>query len=153
MLSRIAFFVLLAFLSESGFASSVSAKEPAGLQALTFNEALTAYHASGEVEAFQCVHIPVGKNNMGLKYENPIAVEFDEKIYVKINGALLGLDRVGSTDKHSSYSSKTTKADVYIRKSKNPSEYGESADRLMTLKVVSAGRTFLLNTFGAACGI
>lgn len=143
--------VFLALLSAPCLAATMAKGEPAGLQPLTLAEALAAYHQSGEIEAFQCVHVPVGKNSEVGKI--PLAVELDNMIYLKIDGRLVGVDRIKSSDMHSRYLSKTTRVDVFIQKTTNTSEYGEASNRQMLLRVVNGGRTFSIKTFGAACGI
>ncbi|MBD9516109.1 hypothetical protein [Pseudomonas sp. PDM22] len=154
VLLRMTLWISLIVSSVPGVAApEATVTAPVGIQTLTLAEALSAYHESGDIEAFQCVHVPAGKNNMALKGAKPVAVEFDEKIYLRINGKLLGVARNGSGKKYSSFSSGTTKVDVFIKKTINPSEYGESSDRLMRLTVVHGGKKFSLKTFGAACGI
>lgn len=152
-LPRILLWISLVFSFAPCLAASFAVVASKGVQTLTLAEALAAYHESGETEAFQCVHVPVGKNNKALKGAKPVAVEFDEKIYLHIDGKLLGLNRAGSSEKQSSYSGLTARVDVSILKMTNPSEYGESTDRLMRLKVFSGGKKYSLKTFGAACGI
>ncbi|MFJ3261734.1 hypothetical protein ACIPK7_15880 [Pseudomonas sp. NPDC086581] len=133
------------------FAAPVVVSTPAELEPLTLSEALADYHASGELETFQCVHVPVGKNNQTGAI--PLAVEFDDRIYLRIDGKLLAVDRSSTFDRHSSYSSKTTQVDVFVLKTTNTKEFGESSNRLMLLKATNAGRAFSVETFGAACGI
>lgn len=133
------------------FAAPVVASAPAELEPLTLSEALADYHGSGEVETFQCVHVPVGKSNQTGAI--PLAAEFDDRIYLRIDGKLLAVDRTKTADRHSSYSSKTTQVDVFVLKTTNTKEFGEASNRLMLLKVTNAGRAFSVETFGATCGI
>lgn len=152
-LPRILLWISLVFSFAPCLAASFAVVAPKGVQTLTLAEALAAYHESGETEAFQCVHVPVGKNNKPLKGAKPVAVELDEKIYLRIDGKLLGLDRVSSNEKLSSYSDRTAQVDILTLKVTNESEYGESADRLMRLEIFSGGKRYSIKTFGAACGI
>lgn len=153
ILIRMVIWASLVFMTQLGLAASKAMVVPVGIQSLTLAEALAAYHEAGEIEAFQCIHIPVGANNLASNSAKPIAIEFDEKIYLRVDGKLLGVSRVVSGDKHSRFLSDGTKVDVFIKKTTNPSEYRESADRLMQLTVVHEGRKFSFKTFGAACGI
>ncbi|MFK8402374.1 hypothetical protein M2D07_027965 [Pseudomonas sp. BGr12] len=151
MWPRITSWVLLAILSTACLAAAVDAVEPIELRPLTLAEALAAYHKSGEIEAFQCVHVIVGDTNkIGT---SPIAVEFDQSIYLRTERGLVNFQRVGSGNSHTSYSNGITQVDVYVLRTSKTAEYGESSNRLMMLSVKTAGRKFSVKTFGAACGI
>jgi hypothetical protein len=148
---RITSWILLATLPSSYLAAAVDAVGPIELRPLTLAEALAAYHESGEIEAFQCVHVIMGDaNKVGT---SPIAVEFDQSIYLRTERGLVNFQRIGSGNSHSSYSNGTTQVDVYVLRTSKTAEYGESTNRLMLLSVKTAGRTFAVKTFGAACGI
>lgn len=153
MLPRILLCMLLVFPFGVCLAAPVTVGAPGLIQPLTFAEALAAYHKAGEVEVFQCIHVPAGKNNEAVMNAKPIAVEFDEKIYLRIGGKLLGLDRVSSSEKRTKYSDRFTKVEVLVLKRTSTSEYGESDDRLMRLQVFSGGNKISIKTFGASCGV
>lgn len=122
------------------------------IQSVSLVEALVAYHEAGEIEAFQCIHVPVGENNEPVQDAKPIAVEFDQKIYVRVDGVLLGLDWVGSTPERSNFSGQGIRAEVWVRRRMNHGQYGQAEDRLMRLEVLLGGKKLSLNTFGDACG-
>jgi len=127
--------------------------DPIEIQPVTLAEALAAYHEAGEIEAFQCIHVPAGKSKEAEEDQKPIAIEFDQKIYVRIDGVLRGLDWIGSTHERTTFSGRDARVEVSVLGRATASAYGESDNRMMRLKVFSGGTGVSFKTFGVACGI
>lgn len=140
----------LAFILSCGYLAGCSALE---LEPLTYQEAVTQYQEGGGIENYRCALVPADEQYQAKADAQPIAVEIDEVLFVKIDGFVHELQQREIDETHTAYAFEGMSATLTTVSQFNPSEYNESDDRHVDLAFESAGQTATYKTFGAACGL
>lgn len=140
----------LLFILSFGYLAACTALE---LEPITYREAVTQYQESGGIENYRCALVPADEQYQALSDTQPIAVEIDEVLFVRIAGTVRELQQTDISETHAVYAHSDMRATLTTVKQFNPSEYNESNDRHVDLAFESSGKTKTYKTFGAACGL
>lgn len=141
---------VLLFILSCGYLAGCAAIE---LEPITYQEAVTQYQEGGGIENYRCALVPADEQYQALRDAQPIAVEIDEVLFVKIAGTVQELQQTDISETRTSYAYEDMSATLTTVRQFNHSEYGESDDRHVDLTFESAGETETYKTFGAACGL
>ncbi|WP_457788390.1 hypothetical protein [Pseudomonas sp. PL-6] len=141
---------VLLFILSCGYLAGCAAIE---LEPITYQEAVTQYQEGGGIENYRCALVPADEQYQALRDAQPIAVEIDEVLFVKIAGTVQELQQTDISETRTSYVYEDMSATLTTVRQFNHSEYGESDDRHVDLTFKSAGETETYKTFGAACGL
>ncbi|WP_244157950.1 hypothetical protein [Ectopseudomonas guguanensis] len=141
--------VLLCALS-CGYLAGCSALE---LETITYPEALTHYQEGGGIENYRCALVPADEQYQALPDSQPIAVEIDEVLLVKIDGSIQALQQTEITETLAAYAHAGMSARLSTLRQLNQTEYNESDDRHVDLTFDAGGKTTIYRTFGKACGL
>ncbi|MGP0170280.1 hypothetical protein ACSVIJ_00205 [Pseudomonas sp. NCHU5208] len=141
--------VMLCILS-CGYLAGCAALE---LEPITYEEALTQYLEGGGIENYRCALLPADEQYRALPDAQPIAVEIDEVLFVKIDGSIQELQQTDITETRAAYARADMSATLTILRQFNQTEYNESDDRYVDLAFEAGGKTETYKTFGAACGL
>lgn len=141
---------VLLFILSCGYLAGCAAIE---LEPITYQEAVTQYQEGGGIENYRCALVPANEQYQALRDAQPIAVEIDEVLFVKIAGTVQELQQTDISETRTSYAYEDMSATLTTVRQFNHSEYGESDDRHVDLTFESAGETETYKTFGAACGL
>lgn len=141
---------VLLFILSCGYLAGCAAVE---LEPITYQEAVTQYQEGGGIENYRCALVPADDHYGALPDAQPIAVEIDEVLFVKIAGTVQELQQTDISETRTSYAYEGMSATLTTVRQFNHSEYGESDDRHVDLAFESAGETETYKTFGAACGL
>lgn len=141
--------ILLCILS-CGYLAGCAALE---LEPITYEEALTQYQEGGGIENYRCALVPADEQYRALPDAQPIAVEIDEVLFVKIDGSLQELQQTEITETRAAYAQAGMNATLTTLRQFNQTEYNESDDRHVDLAFEAGGKTETYKTFGAACGL
>uniref|UniRef100_A4XNG9 Uncharacterized protein n=1 Tax=Ectopseudomonas mendocina (strain ymp) TaxID=399739 RepID=A4XNG9_ECTM1 len=141
--------VLLCALS-CGYLAGCSALE---LETITYPEALTHYQEGGGIENYRCALVPADEQYQALPDSQPIAVEIDEVLLVKIDGSIQALQQTEITETLAAYAHAGMSARLSTLRQLNQTEYNESDDRHVDLTFEAGGKTTIYRTFGEACGL
>lgn len=147
---------LLASLPFVLLGSACSAREASPqLEALSYEEALQAYHHAGRDESYRCIHQIANDQYEATATAKPIAIAIDDVLYLKLDGKLIELTQTEADEKSARFASEATatQAGYSIIKQFNFSEYRESDDRQVDLWVETSFGKQQLKTFGGRCGI
>lgn len=145
---------LLASLPFVLFGSACSAREASPqLEALSYEEALQAYHHAGRDESYRCIHQIANDQYKAAATAKPIAIVIDDVLYLKLDGKLITLNQTEADEKSARFASEATQAGYSIIKQFNFSEYRESDDRHVDFWVETSFGKQQLKTFGSRCGI
>ena len=123
------------------------------LKAITYQEAITQYQQGGGIENYRCVLVPADEKYQPLPDAQPIAVEVDDVLFVKIAGSVQKLQQTGISETHTTYAHADMNATLTTVRQFNYSEYYESDDRHVDLAFEMSEKTETYKTFGAACGL
>jgi hypothetical protein len=140
----------LVFILSCGYLAGCTALE---LESITYQEAVTQYQEGGGIENYRCALVPADEQYQALKDAQPIAVEIDESLFVKIDGTVHELQQTEIEATLTAYAYEDMSATLITLSQFNHSEYGESDDRHVDLAFESAGNQQTYKTFGAACGL
>lgn len=140
----------LLFLLSCGYLAGCAALD---LEPITYQEAVTQYQEGGGIENYRCALVPADEQYQALNDAQPIAVEIDEVLFVKIAGTVHELQQTEIDATRTAYAYEDMSATLTTVSQFNHSEYGESDDRHVDLAFESAGKTETHKTFGAACGL
>lgn len=140
----------LLFILSFGYLASCAALE---LEPITYREAVTQYQESGGIENYRCALVPADEQYQALRDTQPIAVEIDEVLFIKIAGAMQELQQTDISETRTAYAYADMSATLTTIRQFNHSEYNESGDRHVDLAFESGGKTHTYRTFGAACGL
>lgn len=141
--------VLLCILS-CGYLAHCTALE---LDPIIYEEVLTQYQKGGGIENYRCALVPADEQYRALPDAQPIAVEIDEVLFVKIDGSPQELQQTEITETRAAYAQAGMSATLNILRQFNQTEYNESDDRHVDLVFEAGGKTTIYRTFGAACGL
>lgn len=141
--------VLLLLLS-CGYLAGCSALP---LEPITYQEAATRYQEGGGIENYRCALAPADEQYHALRDAQPIAVEIDEVLFVKLDGTVQALQQTDITETRTAYAHDDMAATLTTVSQFNHSEYNESDDRHVDLVFEADGKTETYKTFGAACGL
>jgi hypothetical protein len=141
--------VLLCILS-CGYLAGCAALE---LEPITYQEAVTQYQEGGGIENYRCALVPADEHYGALPDAQPIAVEIDEVLFVKIAGTVQELQQTEISETGAAYAHADMSATLTTVRQFNHSEYNESDDRHVDLTFDLGGKTETYKTFGAACGL
>ena len=125
------------------------------LAALSYEEALQAYHHAGRDETYRCIHQIANEHYEATATSKSIAIVIDDVLYLKLDGKLIELIQTEADEKSARFASETTtvQAGYSIIKQFNFSEYRESDDRHVNFWVETPSGMQKLKTFGNRCGI
>ncbi|MEO4049111.1 hypothetical protein AAFN46_18755 [Pseudomonas sp. CAU 1711] len=125
------------------------------LEALSYEEALQAYHHAGRDEIYRCIHQIANDHYEATATAKPIAIVIDDVLYLKLSGKLIELIQTEADEKSARFASEVTTAQAgySIIKQFNFSEYRESDDRHVDFWVETPSGKQQLKTFGNRCGI
>ncbi|MFI8746257.1 hypothetical protein ACIGKL_13985 [Pseudomonas sp. NPDC077186] len=140
----------LLFILFCGYLAGCAALE---LEPITYQEAVTQYQEGGGIENYRCALVPADEHYGALPGAQPIAVEIDEVLFVKIAGTVQELQQTEITETGAAYAHADMSATLTTVGQFNHSEYNESDDRHVDLTFDSGGKTETYKTFGAACGL
>ena len=140
----------LAFLLSCGYLAGCAALE---LEPITYQEAVSQYQEGGGVENYRCALVPADEQYQALDDAQPIAVEIDEVLFVKMKGFVHVLQQREIDETHAAYAFENLSATLTTVSRFNQSEYNESDDRHVELAFESSGQITTYKTFGAACGL
>ncbi len=138
------------FILSCGYLTGCAAAE---LEPITYQEAVTQYQEGGGIENYRCALVPADEQYQALDDAQPIAVELDEVLFVKIAGTVHELQQTDIDATRTAYAYEGMSATLTTVSQFNHSEYNESDDRHVDLTFESAGETDTYKTFGAACGL
>lgn len=141
---------MLLFILSCGYLAGCTALE---LEPITYQEAVSRYQEGGGIENYRCALVPADEQYRALRDAQPIAVEIDEVLFVKIAGTVQELQQTDITKTRTAYAYADMSATLTTVRQFNQSEYGESDDRHVDLDFESGGKTESYKTFGAACGL
>lgn len=141
---------LIVFILCWGYLTGCAAFE---LESITYQEALAQYQEKGGIENYRCVLFPTDKRYQALNTAQPIAIEIDEILFVKIDGAIHELQQSNIDETRTNYVLNDMSATLITVSQFNYSEYKESDDRHVDLTFEFTGKTRNYKTFGARCGI
>jgi hypothetical protein len=140
----------LALILSLGYLAGCTALE---LEPITYQEAVTQYQEGGGIENYRCALVPADEQYQALNDAQPIAVEIDEVLFVKIDGFVHELQQREIDETRTAYAFEGMSATLTTVSQFNQSEYNESDDRHVDLTFESASQTATYKTFGAACGL
>lgn len=123
------------------------------LEPIAYEEALTQYQEGGGIENYRCALVPADEQYRASSAPQPIAVEIDEVLFVKINGSIHELQQAEITETRAAYAQADMRATLTILRQFNQTEYNESDDRHVDLAFEADGKTTIYRTLGAACGL
>lgn len=138
------------FILSCGYLAGCAAFE---LEPITYQEAVTQYQEGGGIENYRCALVPADEQYQALHDAQPIAVEIDEVLFVKIAGTVQELHQTDISETLTAYAYNGMSATLTTVRQFNHSEYNESDDRHVDLAFESGGKTEIYKTFGAACGL
>lgn len=141
---------MIVFILSCGYLTGCKALE---LEPITYEEAVTQYQEGGGIENYRCALVPADEQYKTLDDSQPIAVEIDEVLFVKIDGFVHELQQREIDETRTAYAFEDMSATLTTIIQFNQSEYNESDDRHVDLSVESGGQTATYKTFGAACGL
>lgn len=141
---------VLLFILSCGYLAGCVALE---LEPITYQEAVTQYQEGGGIENYRCALVPADEQYQALRDAQPIAVEIDEVLFVKIAGGVQELQQTDISETRTAYAHADMSATLTTVRQFNHSEYNESDDRHVDLALESGGKTETYKTFGAACGL
>ena len=141
---------VIVFILSCGYLAGCTALE---LEPITYQEAVTQYQEGGGIENYRCALVPADEQYHALNDAQPIAVEIDEILFVKIDGAIHELQQSEIDETHTAYVFNDMSATLTTVSQFNHSEYNESDDRHVDFAFQFAGKTKTYKTFGAACGL
>lgn len=141
---------VLLFILSCGYLTGCAALE---LEPISYQEAVTQYQEGGGIENYRCALVPADDQYRPLRDAQPIAIEIDEVLLVKIAGAVQGLQQTDITETRTAYAADGMTATLTTVRQFNYSEYNESDDRHVDLAFQAGGKTETYKTFGAACGL
>ncbi|WXL25721.1 hypothetical protein WG219_20890 [Ectopseudomonas mendocina] len=139
-----------AFLVPLIFIPHASALE---LSPITYKEALSAYRATGGLENYRCALLPADKFYAPLENAEPIAVELDDQLFIKLDGNPMQIGMASADEMSSVYSSKDLTVTLIKQWQSDFSEYHESDNRQVDIAVKAASEEKTYKAFGEACGI
>lgn len=140
----------LVFFLSCGYLAGCAALE---LEPITYQEAVTQYQEGGGVENYRCALVPADEQYQAGDDAQPIAVEIDEVLFVRISGFVHVLQQREIDETRATYAFKDMSATLTTVSRFNQSEYNESDDRHVDLAFESSGQTSTYKTFGSACGL
>ncbi len=140
----------LLFILSCGYLTGCAAAE---LESITYQEAVTQYQEGGGIENYRCALVPADEQYQAVSDAQPIAVELDEVLFVKIAGVVHELQQTDIDATRTAYAYGGMSATLTTVSQFNHSEYNESDDRHVNLTFETAGKTDTYKTFGAACGL
>lgn len=123
------------------------------LEPLTYQEALTRYQETDGIENYRCALVPADDHYRPIRDALPIAVEIDEKLFLKTAGTIQQLQQTDMSETSTAYAADGMTATLAIVRQFNHSEYNESDDRHVDLAFEVQGKTDIYKVFGAACGL
>ena len=141
---------VVVFILTCGYLAGCTALE---LEPITYQEAVTQYQEGGGIENYRCALVPADEQYKALDDSQPIAVEIDDVLFVKIDGFVHELQQREIDETRTAYAFEDMSATLTTVSQFNQSEYNESDDRHVDLTFASAGQTATYKTFGAACGL
>jgi len=141
---------MIVFILSCGYLAGCKALE---LEPITYQEAATQYQEGGSIENYRCALVPADEQYQALDDAQPIAVEIDEVLFVKVDGFVHELQQREINETLTAYALEDMSAALTTVSQFNQSEYNESDDRHVDLIFESAGQTATYKTFGAACGL
>lgn len=141
---------VLLFILSCGYLAGCAALE---LEPITYQEAVTQYQEGGGIENYRCALVPADERYQALHDAQPIAVEIDDALFVKIAGAVRELRQTDITETRTAYTHTHMSATLTTVRQFNQSEFNESDDRHVELTLEADGKTETYRTFGAACGL
>jgi hypothetical protein len=149
-LSRYPFSQTLVLFLSFGYLAGCKAVE---LEPITYQEAVTQYQEAGGVENYRCSLVPTDEQYQTRSDARPIAVEIDDRLFIKLDGVIHELQQNDIDENFTAYSFKDMSATLTTVSQFNYSEYNESDDRHVDLAFKYAGKNELYRTFGTACGL
>lgn len=141
--------VLLCILS-CGYLAGCAALE---LEPITYEEALVQYQEGGGIENYRCALVPTDEQYRALPEAQPIAVEIDEVLFVRIDDSIHELRQTHMTETRTAYAQAGMNATLTTLRQFNQTEYNESDDRHVDVTFDADGKTETYKTFGAGCGL
>lgn len=140
----------LLFILSCGYLTGCAAAE---LETITYQEAVTQYQEGGGIENYRCALVPADEQYQAPGDAQPIAVELDEVLFVKIAGVVHELQQTDIDATRTAYAYGDMSATLTTVSQFSHSEYSESDDRHVNLTFETADKTDTYKTFGAACGL
>lgn len=141
---------VLLFILSCGYLAGCAALE---LESITYQEAVTQYQEGGGIDNYRCALVPTDEQYQALPDAQPIAVEIDDVLFVKIAGAVRELQQTDITETRTTYAHTHMSATLTTVRQFNQSEYNESDDRHVDFAFEAGGKTETYKTFGVACGL
>lgn len=141
---------VLLFILPCGYLAGCTALE---LGPITYEEAVAQYQQGGGIENYRCVLVPADEEYRLQPDAEPVAIEIDDVLFVKITGTVQALQQTEMTETRTAYVAEGMSATLTTVSQFDFSEYNESDDRHVDFVFEAGGNTETYKTFGAACGL
>ncbi|MDX3773222.1 hypothetical protein QE250_03740 [Chromatiaceae bacterium AAb-1] len=142
--------IILSVISAFCYVANSAAFE---LEPVSYEQAVKIYRDNGGVENYRCTLLPADEQYYVAGNTQPVAVEIDELLFIKLQGKIYQLPQRQISGVRTDYALEELSATLIIAKQFNQSEYGESDDRHVELTVENATQKRVYSTFGTACGL